>query len=72
MQNTGASFKKYHFSKFCVAVLIPTENICFSRCKRWSKPSKMHEANYWDKKSFKLCFLHYCPALIPVIAVFVL
>ena len=45
MQNTRASLKKYHFTKFCVAVLIPTENICFSRCKRWSKTSEMHEAN---------------------------
>ena len=72
MENTGASFRKYHFTKFCVAALIPTENICFSRCKRWSKTSEMHEANYSDKRSFKLCFLHNCTALISVIAVFVL
>ena len=26
--------------------------------KRWSKTSEMHEANYSDKRSFKLCFLH--------------
>ena len=26
MQNTGAGLKKYHFSKFCDAVIIPTEN----------------------------------------------
>ena len=32
----------------------------------------MHEANYWDKRSFKLRFLHNCAALISVIAVFVL
>ena len=32
----------------------------------------MHEANYSDKRSFKLCFLHNCTALISVIAVFVL
>ena len=60
------------FSNFCVAVLIPTENICFSRCKRRSKTSEMHEANYWDKRSFKLCFLHNCTALISVIPVCVL
>ena len=45
MQNTGASLKKYHFTKFCVAVLIPTENIWFSCCKRWSKTSEMSEAS---------------------------
>ena len=33
--------------------------------------SEMQEANYSDKKSFKLCFLHNCAALISVIAVFV-
>ena len=49
MQNTGASFRKYHFTNFCVAVLIPTENICFSCCKRWSKTSEMQEDNYSDK-----------------------
>ena len=63
MQNTGASLKKYHVTKFCVAALIRTENMCFSRCKRWSKTSEMHEANYSDKRSFKLCFLHNYTAL---------
>ena len=63
---------KYHFTRFCVAILIPTENICLSRCKRWLKTSEMHEANYSDKRSFKLCFLHNFTALISVIAVFVL
>ena len=63
---------KYNFTKFSVAVFIPTKNICFSCCKRWSKTSKMHEANYWDKRSFKLCFLHNCTAFISVSAVFVL
>ena len=29
-------------------------------------------ANYWDKRSFKLCFLHNCTVLISIIAVFVL
>ena len=54
MQNTGAGLKKYHFTKFYVAVLIPTRNVCFSRCERWLKTSKMYEANYSDKMSFKL------------------
>ena len=72
MQNIGASLKTYHFTKFCVAVLIPTENMCFSRCKRWLKTSEMHEANYLDKRSFKLCFLHNCTALISVTAVLAL
>ena len=72
MQNTGASLKKYHVTTFCVAVHIPAENICFPLCKRWSKTSEVHEANYSDKKYFKLCFLHNCTALISVIAVFVL
>ena len=48
--------RKYHFTKFCVAVLIPTENICFSRCKRWSKTLEMHEANYSDKRSSNYVF----------------
>ena len=68
MQNTRASLKKYHFTKFCVAVLIPTENICFSD----KKASEMHEVNYSDKRTFRLYFLHNCTALISVIAVFVL
>ena len=72
MQNTGASSKKYHFTKFHVAVLIPTENVCLSRCKRWLKTSKMYEANYSDKRSFKLWFLDNFTALISVIAAFVL
>ena len=42
MQNTETGFKKYHFAKFCVAVLIPAENICFSRCKKWLKTSEMY------------------------------
>ena len=67
MENAGASLKKYHSTKFCVSVLIPTENICFSRCKRGSKTSEMYEANYSDERSFKLCF-----SIISVIAVFVL
>ena len=49
-------FEKISRTKFCVSVLIPTENICFSRCERWSKTSEMHEANYSDERSFKLCF----------------
>ena len=72
MQNTGAGLKKYHFTKFYVAVLIPTGNVCFSRCERWLKTSKMYEANYSDKMSFKLWLLHNFTALISVIVVFVL
>ena len=69
MRNTRASLKKYHLAKFFVADLNPTENICFSRCKKWSKTSKMYETNYSDKRSFKLWFLHNFTALISVIAI---
>ena len=70
--------KKYHFINFFVAVLIPTENICFSRCKKWSKALAMYEGGGGggggggDKRSFKLCFLHNFTALISLIAVYVL
>ena len=65
------NLKKYHFTKFSVAVLIPTENICFPHCKRWLKTSEIYEANYLDKRSFKLWFLHNFTALISVMAIFV-
>ena len=52
MQNTRASLKKYNLAKFFVADLNPTENVCFSRCKKWSKTSKMYETNYSDERSF--------------------
>ena len=42
------------------------------REKDREKDDEMHAANYSDKRSFKLCFLHNCTALISVIAVFVL
>ena len=29
--------KKYHFTKIYVAVLIPIEKVCLSRCKKWLK-----------------------------------
>ena len=59
MQNTGVSLKQYHFTKFCVAILISTENMCFLHCKRWSKTSEMHEANYSDKglSNYVLCII---------------
>ena len=49
-------FEVYHFTKFCVTVLIPTDNICFPRCKGWLKTSEMYEANYSDKRSFNYDF----------------
>ena len=40
---TGTSLKECHFTESCLTVLIPTENICFQRCERWSKTSEMYE-----------------------------
>ena len=51
---------------------IQLKTYAFHVVKRRSKISEMHEANYWDKRSFKLWFLHIFTALISVIAVFVL
>ena len=33
MRNTRTSLKQYHFTKFCVAILIPTEDICVIKLK---------------------------------------
>ena len=45
MRNTETSRNKYYFTKFCVVVPIPTENICFPHCNRWSKTSEIYEDN---------------------------
>ena len=60
MKNTETSLNKYHFTRFCVAVPIPSENICFPPCQRWSKISEIYGVNYSDRRYFKLWFLDNC------------
>ena len=66
MKNTGTRLNKYHFTRFCVAVPIPTENTCFPPYQRFQKSMRpiiqiKGNSNYdfWMTSHFSNCYL--CP-----------